>query len=88
MFQGDKVERRRRWMTHRNPKKTQLHGTCPNKVNIALGPKRALKALQKGKQAWGDESQPSAPIEGADLRSRCAICKCRSYHWITEHRAY
>jgi hypothetical protein len=40
------------------------NGTCPHKVNTALGPKRAPKALHDQKRARLHKSQPSAPPEG------------------------
>jgi hypothetical protein len=46
-----------------------FNGTRPNKVNIVLGPKMALKALRERKQARRDESQPSPPIEETNLQS-------------------
>lgn len=36
---------------------------------MALSLNRAIKALYERKQAWRDESQPSTPTNGADLRS-------------------
>jgi hypothetical protein len=42
-------------------------------VNIALVPKKALKALCERKQARRDESQLSAPIKRANLRSTSGV---------------
>jgi hypothetical protein len=55
--------------TRKSKKDNDSNGTHSNKVNATSGSKKALKVLHEWKQAWRDESQPSAPIKGADLRS-------------------
>jgi hypothetical protein len=52
--------------TKESEKGNDSDGTCPHKVNTALGPKRALKVLREQKRAWLYEGQPSTPPEGAE----------------------